>query len=156
MLSLPIINNITLSVTINSEALRSTMGFLILGIFFAAAYTMLIKKFRGEFILALIETQAFCVSTAKTLSELGFESSRLRNFFIEKKFFFTPDYFIVNEGEEEEKRFFVEEKHVERLEAKYGNSGITFVQLLITIIAFFSVALIMATAIPEILNDFNL
>ncbi len=155
MLNLPIINNIALSVAINSGVLRSTMIYLILGIFFASAYTMLIKRFRGEFILALIEAQAFCDSSAKTISELGIKSSRLGNFFIETKFFFTPDYFIVDESEKE-KRYYVDEKYVDRLESKYGNSGITFIQLLITIIAFFAVALVMSTAIPDILNDLNL
>ncbi len=160
MFNLLIIKGNALSVAVNSEALGSTMVYLILGILFASVYTMLIKRFRGEFVLSLINSKAFDEASAKSISDLGIECNSFRRFIINTKFFFSPDYYVVygNEeaSEEKEERYYVNEDSIEKLESKYGNSGITFIQLFITIIAFFAVALVIATVVPDILNMFDI
>ena len=140
----------SLSYAISSEVLSSTMFFMILGIFLASAYTMFIKKFRGEFVLALINECAFDKDSAKSLSELGIKKSFLTSLFISKEFSFSPDYYVTEDG-----KYYINEEHIERLEAKYGNSGITIVQLIITIIAFFAVALFLAAFVPDVFDMFN-
>ena len=144
--------NYALSFSVDSEQLLSTMLFLILGIFIASAYTTFIKKFRGEFVLFLIESEAFDEASAKTLGDFGMEKSFLRKLAINTRFSFSPDYFIV---EGEEKKYYVNKEQTSKLEAKYGNAGITIVQLFITLIAFFFVALILSSVIPDFLNMFN-
>ena len=161
MLNLLIIRGNALSIAVNSEALGSTMVYLILGILFASGYTMLIKRFRGEFVLSLIDSKAFDEASAKSISDLGIECNSFRRFIIKTKFFFSPDYYVVygNEekaSEEKEERYYVNEDSIEKLESKYSNSGITFIQLFITIIAFFAVALVIATVVPDILNMFDI
>lgn len=139
----------SLSYSIDSNDLLSTMLFMMLGIFLASAYTTFIKKFRGEFVLALIETEAFDEASAKSLEELGIKKSFIRSRAINTKFFFSPDYFVLD-GEDE--KYYIDKENIPRLKAKYGNAEITLVQLFITVIAFLSVALVMATLVPEILN----
>ncbi len=163
-------NIYSLSYTINSDALLSTMFFMILGVFFASSYTIFIKKFRGEFVLSLIDARAFDKSSAKSLSELGLDNGFLRRISINTKFLFSPDYYVVeviedikssenSETKEETKvktlKYYVNEDFIPRLEAKYGNAGITIVQLIITIIAFFAVALILATVVPDFFEMFD-
>ena len=142
------------AITVDGNDLGRIMFLMILGIFFAAAYTIFIKKLRGEFVLALIDSEAFDETSAKTLSELKIKPSKMRNFLINKNFFFVPDYHIVA-SENSEPKYFVDENNLKKLESKYANSGITFVQLLVTIIAFFAVALVLAAVVPDILNTFN-
>lgn len=142
-------NIYSLSFSLDSDELLSTMLFMILGIFIASAYTVFIKKFRGEFVLALIEASAFDEASAKSLSDLGMEKGFIRKLTINTNFFFSPDYFTVNG---ETNKYYVNKDSISRLESKYGNSGITLVQLLITLIAFFAVALVLATIVPEILE----
>ncbi len=142
----------SLSFSLNGDKLLSTMLFMMLGIFLASAYTVFIKKYRGEFVIALISAEAFDEKSAKSISDLGIKKDFLRKLAITKRFSFSPDYFIL---EGETPKYYVNKDFIPRLEAKYGNSGITFVHLLITIIAFLAVALILATAVPEFLNMFN-
>ncbi len=144
--------NYSLSFSINSEALLSTMLLMMLGIFLASAYTVFIKKYRGEFVLALIAAGAFDEDSAKSIADLKIKQGFLRNLVIKKRFSFSPDYYVI---EGEIPKYYVNKEYISRLEAKYGNSNITFVHLLITVIAFLAVALILATAVPEILNLFN-
>ena len=148
----------SLSIAVDGDKLTSSMLLMLLGILLASMYIIFIKKFRGEFVLALIEAGAFGEETAKSLSELEIKDSFLRRFFVNTKFAFSPDYFSISASDVEEAekgmKYYVNEDDIEKLNAKYGNSGITFIQLLITIIAFFSVALVLVTAIPQILNMF--
>jgi DNA-directed RNA polymerase subunit N (RpoN/RPB10) len=141
-----------LSFSINKDELLSTMVFMILGIVLASAYTVFIKKYRGEFVLALIESAAFDEESAKSLDDLGINKGLFRRMAKNTKFFFSPDYYIIDG---DPIKYYVNKDSVSKLEAKYGNTGITFVQLLITIIAFFSVALILATVVPDLLNMFK-
>lgn len=138
--------------SVDSKNLLSTMVLLILGIFIAAAYTTFIKKFKGEFVLSLIRSEAFDEASAKSLSELGIEKNFFKKLVLKNTLSFSPDYFVVK-GETE--KYFVDREYIQKLEAKYGNTGITIVHLFITLIAFFSVALVLASVIPGILNMFN-
>ncbi len=154
-----IYNIASLSIYSDSEKLGTTVLFLILGVILASAYTAFIKKFRGEFVLALIESEAFDEKSAKSLSELGIKNSFFRKISIETKFFFSPDYFEVISSKSKDKenvKYYVNEEAADRLKSKYGNSEITFIQLLITLIAILAVALVLATAVPDILSMFNL
>ncbi len=153
------INNIvSLRIHADTEKLGFTVLFLIIGVILASSYTAFIKKFRGEFVLSLIEAEAFDKESAKTLSELGIKNSFFRRISIETKFFFSPDYFSISSDskDEESTRYYVNEEYIERLKAKYGNSEITLIQLIITLIAIFAVALVLVTAVPEILSMFKL
>jgi hypothetical protein len=144
--------NYSLSFSLDKDMLLSTMLLMMLGIIIASAYTIFIKKYLGEFVLALIDAEAFDKESAKSISDLKIKKGFLRNLVIKKRFSFSPDYFIV---EGDEKKYYVNKDYISRLRAKYGNSNITFVHLLITIIAFLAVALILATAVPEFLNMFK-
>ncbi len=145
-------STLTLQFSIDDKNFITTMILLMLGILIASLYTIFIKKFRGEFVMALIDAGAFNEETAKSTNELGIKFNGLQKMIIEIKFSFSPDYKVTNENE---KKYYVKEDDIPRLTSKYGKSGITLIQLFITIIAFFAVALVMATIIPDILNMFN-
>ena len=133
-------------ISVNSKNFTATMLFMLLGIFFAYIYTSFIKKFRGQFVLALIDSCAFSKESAKSLSELGIKNDFLSKLSIKTSFYFTNDYFFFealedtnSESPKKGMKYYINEDDVDRLKAKYGNSGITIIQLIITIIAFLAV-----------------
>jgi hypothetical protein len=107
---------------------------------------------RGEFVMALIDAGAFDEESSKTPSELGIKMGTFRKMFLKKSSAFSPDFFIVNG---DTPRYYVKEDSIDKLTSKYGNSGITIIQLFLTLVAFLAIALVMVTAVPEILNMFN-
>ncbi len=142
----------SLSISVNKENLFYVMICLIIGVMFASIYTIFIKKIRGEFIMALIDAGAFDEESSKTPSELGIRIGNFRKLFLKKSSAFSPDFFIVNS---DTPRYYVKEDSIDKLTSKYGNSGITIIQLFLTLVALFAIALVMVTAVPEILNMFN-
>ncbi len=141
-----------LSISVDKENLFYVMICLIIGVMIASIYTLFIKKVRGEFVMALIDAGAFDEETSKTPSELGIKIGKFKKLFLKKSSAFSPDFFVVNG---DTPRYYVKEDAIGKLTSKYGNSGITIIQLLLTLIAFFAVTLVMVTAVPEILNMFN-
>jgi hypothetical protein len=142
----------SLAITVDKENLIYVMICLIIGVMFASIYTIFIKKMRGEFVMALIDAGAFDEESSKTPSELGIKMGTFRKMFLKKSSAFSPDFFIVNG---DTPRYYVKEDSIDKLTSKYGNSGITIIQLFLTLVAFLAIALVMVTAVPEILNMFN-
>jgi hypothetical protein len=142
----------SLAITVDKENLFYIMICLIIGVVFASIYTLFLKKIRGEFVMALIDAGAFDEETSKTPSELGIKVGNFRKLFLKKSSAFSPDFFIVKG---DTPKYYVKEESVDKLTSKYGNSGITIIQLFLTLIALFAIALVMVTAVPEILNMFN-
>ncbi len=141
-----------------TESDTATLSFVVIGICIGIVIASLITFYQrnipGGFVRALLRAEALSPETAKTLAELGYGKSplvkfELRHGTVMKK---TVQQTEAGEGIDAAARYYIPEDLKYRAEARYQNKGNGPLQLVLTVVLSFGLAILLMKLIPVVLS----
>ncbi len=123
------------------------------GFMVACIYAFYTKCVTGKLIRGLVREDACDAASALTLNQLGCKGALYR--FALRKGASLSDSVIAVEDGENEKRFYLKPEEKEKMLMKYGAGSISFLSLILTLLAALVAACIGAILLPTITQYFK-
>jgi hypothetical protein len=108
------------------------------------------KRVLGSLVKALLEAKADSESNAKSMADLGLKNSVFYNFSLRKNGTYRKIVHIAGDGSA--RKYYIPENMTFRADAVYNKRGTTIIGALVTILAFFVMALIVFTIVPDLIQ----
>ncbi len=137
-----------------NEPLASILWPLISGVVLAACVVFFNKQTVGRFVKALFDAEASTPESAKTLAELGYDKNRLIRHALRPGAVLRKMVHVSLEEADgvTTERYYIPEECAYRAEVTYNPDGSSVLTLVIAVVAFFAVAMILMSVIPDLIG----